>query len=155
MPDNRISFDTDALYILLTDIGEVSQYHWAFYLAITPEHGIIYHTVNNRETGYRWQYQTKICTGVPSSTTLLVALRIAVMNPVLHGVLAERLAAVPVTPPVTCRLWLKRALFDLDDEGYIMLTREVGDIEMEGILHAEENKKVNQRTAVNSKGIEI
>lgn len=34
--------------------------------------------------------------------------QIAVMDPALHSPLAERPAAVPVTPPVTCRLWVKR-----------------------------------------------
>lgn len=74
------------------------------------------------------------------------------MDPILHGSLAERLADVPVTEPVTCRLWLKRALFALDDEGYTGLTKEVDDIEMEGTILAEENKRVNQRIAVDSKG---
>lgn len=61
----------------------------------------------------------KLGTRVPKSKALLVALRIAVMDPTLHSSLTERLAAVPVTPPVTCRLWLKQAPFHLDNEGYI------------------------------------
>lgn len=154
MPDNNISFDTNGLYILVSDIGEVSQYHWGLYLALSSGHGIIFHTVNNRDTSYQWQYQTKASTSVPSSKSLLVALKIAVMDPALHSPLAARLAAVPVIPPVTCRLWLKRALFDLDNEGYIKLTKEVDDIEIEGIIFAEQSKKEDRRTTVNSRGCE-
>lgn len=154
MPDNEISFDPNSLYILISDIGEVSQFHWAFYLALGPNHGTTFHTINNRDTGSQWQYQTKPSIGIPNSKTLLLALRISIMHPTLHSALAERLAAVPVIEPVTCRLWLKQALFDLDNEGYIKLTREVDDIEMEGILLAEDNKKANQRSAMESKGTE-
>ncbi|KAJ5787137.1 hypothetical protein N7457_002127 [Penicillium paradoxum] len=155
MPSNDISFDTNGLYIFLSDIGEVSQYHWGFYLALSPEHGTIFHTINSRETGDRWQFQTKTNTGIPYSKTLLVALKIAIMDPCLHGPLADRLAAVPVISPVTCRLWLKIALFDLDNEGYIKLTKEVDDIEMEGIIWAERSKINNQRITVSSKGSEL
>lgn len=155
MPDNEISFNTNGLYILISDIGEVLRFHWGLYLALSPGHGIILHTVNNRDTGHQWQYQTKANIGVPNSKPLLVALQIGLIGPDLHGPLAERLATVPVTPPVTCRLWLKQALFDLDNEGYIGLMNEVNDIKMEGILPAERNKTNNQRTAEMSRGSEV
>lgn len=150
--DDEISFDTNGLYILFSDIGAMSQFHWGLYLALSPNHGIVFHVVNNITTGGRWQYQTKTSTGVPSSRTLLLAMKIAVMDPSLHSSLVARLAAVPVTQSITCRIWLKQALFDLDNEGYIKLTKEVDDIEMEGILFAEQNKALQQKSSMNSQG---
>lgn len=62
------------------------------------------------------------------------------MGPILHGSLAERPAGVPGIEPVTCRQWLKRALFGLDNAGFTSLTEGVDDIEMGGSPLAEENR---------------
>lgn len=86
------------------------------------------------------------------SKTLLVALKIAVMDPCLHEPLAERLAAVPVTQSVTCRLWLRQALFDLDNEGYIKLTRTVDEVLTEGSSIADLNQRRRRRRVKPSEG---
>ncbi|KAG2412883.1 hypothetical protein HFD88_010440 [Aspergillus terreus] len=152
MQRDPVSFDTNGLYILVSDIGAEAQFHWCFYLATSAKEGQIFHLINNEDTGHTWQYQTKPSEDVPLSITLLVGRKIAVMHPNLHGPLAERLAAVSTTPPVTCRLWLKRALSDLDDEGYIQLKESVDWIEEEAFIDALENKPRGRRTVQNSAG---
>lgn len=152
MQRDPVSFDPNGLYILVSDIGAEAQFHWGLYLATSAKAGQIFHMVNNKDTGYKWQYQAKPSQNVPSSLTLLVGRKIAVMDPSLHGPLAERLAAVSTTPPVTCRLWLKRALSDLDDEGYIKLNKSVDWIEEEAFIDALENKPRGRRTVQNSSG---
>ncbi|RDW84101.1 uncharacterized protein DSM5745_04427 [Aspergillus mulundensis] len=150
-PTGEIDFDINGLYILLSDIGAEWQFHWGFYLATKPGEGRVYHLVNNIETNHKWEYRTRLSRGVPHSISLLVALKIAVMDPALHGALGDRLKAVSQTPPVTCRIWLKRALQDLDDEGYIKLKGGVDDIELEGESAAVENKHAKIRQVIASR----
>lgn len=135
-----ISFDTNGLYILLSDIGYERQFHWGFYLATGPEQGHVYHLVNNVDTGYEWKYKHGFTTNVPFSITLLAAVKIGVMDALLHNPLGERLKAVSQAQPITCRTWLMRALYDLDDEGYIKLIGKLDEIEIDAELKAVENK---------------
>ncbi|KAB8261402.1 hypothetical protein BDV32DRAFT_148667 [Aspergillus pseudonomiae] len=151
MPNNPIFFDTNGLYILVSDLGSDIQFHWALYLAQSQGQGIMFHVINSIETGNQWQYQTKPITGIPNSLNLLVSLKIAVMDPALHVALVDRLAAVPETPPITCRLWLKRALHELDEEGYIQLTGSIDDIEQEALTEAAENQPRRIRTGLCSR----
>ncbi|KAL2833846.1 hypothetical protein BDW59DRAFT_64592 [Aspergillus cavernicola] len=152
MPDDPISFDINGLYILLSDLGSERQFHWAFYLAKDLNSGPMYHVVNNADTQHQWQYISRMMTGTPKDKTLLVALKIAMMDPVLHDALGARLDAVSITPaPVTCRIWLKRALEALDDEGYIQLIATVDDVELEAEMMAVENRARRLRTVATSK----
>lgn len=84
----------------------------------------------------------------PNSKSLLLALKIAVTDPSMHDALAVRLEAVPVEPPVTCRLWLQKALYELDNEGYIKLTRQVGDTEGEAVALTELNQRKKPKNHV-------
>lgn len=143
MPNNPIAFDPNSLYILLSDLGAERQFHWEFYLAITETDGQQYHLVNNADTGNTWKYLSRSTRGIPKALTLLVAMKIAVMDPALHGPLGARLEDVSTAPPVTCRVWLKRALRDLDDEGFIQLTGQVADVELELETAAVENRARN------------
>lgn len=77
---------------------------------------------------------------------LLAALKIAVMDPILHDPLATRLPQVSQTPPVTCRVWLKRALEELDEEGYIELLGSVDRIEEQAADLAFKNKLLRRRS---------
>ncbi|KAL3479801.1 hypothetical protein BJX99DRAFT_61627 [Aspergillus californicus] len=147
MPHNPISFEPNGLYILLSDLGSEWQFHWAFYLAMTAHSGRILHLINNIDTDHVWKYVSRFMVGVPKTSTLLVALKIAVMDPVLHEPLDSRLAAVSQAPPVTCRTWLRRALEILDDEGFIKLTGCVEDLELEVESKAVGNRAMNCRTA--------
>ena len=156
MPSDPISFETNGLYLLLSDIGAERQFHWGFYLAKGPTDGVIFHLISGPQTGNTWQYQTKPSTNVPNSVNLLVAVKIAVMDPGLHDALAKRLTEIPVQPssrygPITCRVWVKEALEELDEEGYIKLRGKVNDIEQEAIDEAVGNKLRRKRTAIKSK----
>lgn len=44
---------------------------------------------------------------------------------------------------ITCRVWVKEALFALDDEGYIKLTKSVDAIDNEARSEAIKNKYLN------------
>lgn len=143
---NPITFDPNSLYILLSDLGAERQFHWEFYLARTETDGQQYHLVNNADTGHKWKYLSRCSTGIPKALTLIVVMKIAAMDPALHGPLGVRLGAVSTAPPVTCRVWLKRALSDLDEEGFIQLTGSVADIELELETAAVENRARNIRS---------
>ncbi|KAJ0414820.1 hypothetical protein BJY00DRAFT_294495 [Aspergillus carlsbadensis] len=106
--------------------------------------------VNNADTNYKWQYKAKTSYGVPGSLLLIFALKIGVMDPGLHPPLEARLDPVSAEPPVTCRIWLLRALEDLDDEGYIKLIGTPLDIQAEAEETAMINKIANHRDAKKS-----
>lgn len=154
MARQPIELDQNGLYILVSDMGSDLQYHWGLYLAKTPEEGEIFHVVNNITTNHEWQYQTKHSRNVKESVTLLVALKIAVVVPVLHEPLAERLGAVSTSPPITCRLWLMRALHDLDSGGLIKLklVTSVEQIVAEASVLAMGNVMTRQRGVYKSDG---
>ncbi|RMD43095.1 hypothetical protein DV735_g2000, partial [Chaetothyriales sp. CBS 134920] len=157
MSSDPILFDTNGFYLLLTDIGAEMQFHWGLYLAKAPSHGITFHLINGPHTGNTWKYQSKTTHNVPSSVNLLVAIKIAVIDPALHTDLARKLAELPVTTssrygPITCRVWVKEALHELDDEGYIAIKPEhtVDDIELEAVQLAAGNKMAATRSVVKS-----
>lgn len=157
MPNNPLTFDANGLYIILTDIGAETQFHWAFYLAATSSKGTIFHLINTPETGDTWQYQTKGSEDVPSSVNLLVAIQIAVLEPILHSAFGDRLTQTPTDGlryggNITRRIWLKAALYELDNEGYINLVRSVEYIEDEARMLAAENKPRDIRSVVKSTG---
>ncbi|OBT85247.1 hypothetical protein VE02_05179 [Pseudogymnoascus sp. 03VT05] len=148
MPSDPIVFDVNGLYIILSDIGNERQFYWGFYLATEPNSGIIYHVVNGPQTGYHWKYQTKKSHNVPSSVALLTGMKVAVIEPLVHEALGEKLATVPVEDSsryglITCRIWLKEALHILDDEGFIKLIGTVSLIEDET---AADNRPRGKRT---------
>ncbi|KAL3456711.1 hypothetical protein BJX64DRAFT_270156 [Aspergillus heterothallicus] len=146
MPSDKLHFDANGLYIILSDIGALDQFHWGYYLAVSENHGRLYHLINNKDTGYKWKYDSHPTHNVPKSKALLVAHKIAVMDPALHAPLGEMLEAVSDAPPVTCRIWLLRALQELDDAGFIKLTAEPGDIERDAEGQAAENRLSDRRT---------
>ncbi|KAJ9293156.1 hypothetical protein DTO271G3_8100 [Paecilomyces variotii] len=155
MNSGDIILDKNGLYILLSDIGAELQFHWGLYLAKEPTHGVIFHVICGPHTGNKWKYQMKLSSNVPSSFNLLLAIKIAVIDPVLHDSLAERLAQVPVQDSsrygrITCRVWLKEALEELDNEGYIALKATVNKIEEDAIIEAEENRARGLRTVIKS-----
>lgn len=157
MPSDPITFETNGFYLLLSDIGAARQFHWGLYLAKGPSNGTTFHLIKGPHTGNKWQYQSKTTTNVPNSVNLLVAIKIAVMDPSLHEALANRLAEVPVTAssrygPITCRVWVKEALHELDDEGYIAINpgSNVDEIEHDAADKAADNKEEKRRTVVKS-----
>lgn len=83
-------------------------------------------------------------------------LKIAVLDPILHQAFFHRLAQIPIVDSaryrerITCRVWLKEALYTLDDEGYISLTASVDDVESEARGLAMKNKSSGARKLVPS-----
>ncbi|KAL4904117.1 hypothetical protein BDW74DRAFT_32198 [Aspergillus multicolor] len=142
LSNTPISFTPNTLYIILSDIGSDRQFHWEFYLHKSPPHdGHQMHLVNNADTNHEWEYVSRATPAgtIPKDITLLVALEIASMDPVLHNALDERLARVSIEGPVTRRVWMKRALRELDEEGFICLSGKVDEIELEAETYAVEN----------------
>ncbi|KKZ64073.1 hypothetical protein EMCG_01569 [[Emmonsia] crescens] len=84
--------------------------------------GVVYHLINPPGTTL-WEYESKTTANVIESRSLLVALQVAVMEPVLHESLGDRLAEVRTGysnrfhENMTCRVWVKEALSDLDGYG--------------------------------------
>ncbi|KAL2846156.1 hypothetical protein BJY01DRAFT_247333 [Aspergillus pseudoustus] len=150
MSDTSISFEENGVYILLTDVGEPIQFHWGLYLALSEEHGRVFHFVNNINTNHEWKFDSHLTTGIPNLKFLLVALKIAVMDRDLHEPLLTRLEAVSATPPISCRIWLMRSLEGLDNEGYIKLSATSKDVVGEGEMFAIENKLSKNQTTKQS-----
>lgn len=145
-------FDTNGLYIILTDMGIETLYHWGLYLAQSSRNGLIFHMINSPITGGKWEYQSKPNDGTPYSKTLLVAVKIAVIDVDLHQPLADTLAEVPVDPPINCRVWLHRALHEIHQRGFVQLNQPILDIENEASDLAFKNKTHNEQSVERSAG---
>jgi hypothetical protein len=157
----HLTFETNGLYILLSDRGEKSYtFHWRLYLHQSPTSGTIYHLLNDADPTI-WRFEHLPEQTVLNDHALLGALKIGVLDPILQAHFLERLHQIPIVDSVrfreriTCRVWLKEALFALDDEGYIMLTRSVNDIEAEARNLALRNKSLGRSTVVRSCGAKL
>lgn len=156
--DPRFTFETNGLYILLSDRGENSYtFHWRFYLHQNSTSGSIYHLINDPDPSI-WHFETQPDQNLTYDVPLLVAFQIGVLDPILHTRFLERLHEVPVGDSVrfreriNCRVWAKEALFALDDEGYIILTRSVDALETEVTNIALQNKSLDRRSVIGSGG---
>lgn len=153
-----LNFDVNGLYILLSDRGDNSYtFHWGLYLHQTPDSGYIYHLVNDSgATG--WYFEPQPRRSVKFSRGVLVALKIGVLGPIMHQPLLDRLREVPIAystrfrENITCRVWLKEAIFALDEEGFIKLIRPVNDIESEANRAAIVNKSQGTQVVAPSTG---
>ncbi|KAI5787316.1 hypothetical protein EDC01DRAFT_661397 [Geopyxis carbonaria] len=151
--DTALNFEPNSLYILLADRGADITFHWSFYLTVSSESGFFFHVLNSALNPNEWAYQTHAMTSTNVPSTVLLAVKVAVVEPVLHDALSERLGTVPLTRSprygdVTCRVWLKEALFVLDDEGYIKLTRDIELIENNAAFEAARNKVKRGRSVI-------
>lgn len=151
-----LRFEPNTLYILLLDRGDTYLFHWQLYLTTTTHEGTTFHITNDAGPT-TWQYESNPTKEIPHLRRLLLALKVSALEPVLHKALADRLALVPLTlfstrfrEHLSCRVWVKEALFALDDEGYVNLGKSVRDIEEEAKYLAMLNKTKCERKAVRS-----
>lgn len=147
-----LQFDIDGLYIILTDLGYETLYHWGLYLAQSPSHGLIFHMINGPRTGGEWEYQSKTSNNVPYSKSLLVAVKIAVIEPSLQHALVDALAEVSVESPTNCRVWIQRALHDLNQLGFVSFHERIQEIEEEASDLAFKNKTRKEQSVEKSRG---
>ncbi|PGH12873.1 hypothetical protein AJ79_03973 [Helicocarpus griseus UAMH5409] len=157
-----LEFEVDGLYILLCDQGSTYTFHWMFYLAKTPGSGVIYRLINVNPADHKtWTYDTSATENVNETYTIYVALQIGSMEPALHEALGDRLAEVDTRysnhfhTAMTCRVWALEALVDLDELGYIKLTRDTTDIEREAVSAAMVNKSSQACRIFKSRGADI
>ncbi|OOF94898.1 hypothetical protein ASPCADRAFT_208553 [Aspergillus carbonarius ITEM 5010] len=152
-----LQFETNGLYLLLSDRGAESTFHWGLYLAKSPTFGDIFNIVNSPNPKV-WTYEPKSNQHVNTSRRYILALKVGDLEPALHGPLGTRLSEVPIEystrfhEAITCRVWVKEALFALDDEGYIKLIEAVNGIETEARYAAMLNKANGKRTVAKSRG---
>ncbi|PYH80524.1 hypothetical protein BO82DRAFT_433304 [Aspergillus uvarum CBS 121591] len=115
-----------------------STFHWILYLTTSPTQGQTFHLTNAPGSDV-WTFDSQTTENITHGSRLLVALELGEIEPALHTALAERLAQVPVgystkfREAMTCRVWVKEALFALEEEGYLCLpvggAQEVNRIE--------------------------
>ncbi|KAJ5093583.1 hypothetical protein N7456_009444 [Penicillium angulare] len=154
------NFELNGLYILLFDRGGKSfTFHWSLYLHQTETSGYTYQLLNDGDSPFTWYFDSGPSENIKYSDRLLVALPIGVLNPILHKAVHDRLSQIPITystrfdDRITCRVWLKEALFILDDEGYIGLLGPVNGIEAEATSYAIRNKGSRLKGTTRSTGI--
>lgn len=130
---DQIQLDKDGLYILLADIQTPGLFDWSLYLHQSPVNGEIFQAVNTQSTNGRWIFESRFTQHITSEVSLLVALKIAVIEDVLKPLLRRRIQRTPVVEGLTCRTWVMAVMRVLDDEGVICIKRSsnVEDIEVE------------------------
>ncbi|OAX85118.1 hypothetical protein ACJ72_00490 [Emergomyces africanus] len=118
----------NSLFILLSDRGETFTFHWGL---------------------------------IMESRSLLTALQVAVVEPVLQESLGDRLAEVNTGysncfhEDMTCRVWVKETLSELEIHGYINLVKDVAEIERKASTRAVVNKFKQTREVAKSEGTAI
>ncbi|PYI33267.1 hypothetical protein BP00DRAFT_424121 [Aspergillus indologenus CBS 114.80] len=116
----------NTLSLHLLDRGSPSTFHWILYLSTSPTQGQTFHLINAPGSDV-WTFDSQTTGDITHGSRLLVALELGEIEPALHTALAERLAQVPVgystrfREAMTCRVWVKEALFALEEEGYLFL----------------------------------
>ncbi|KAJ5550644.1 hypothetical protein N7535_001410 [Penicillium sp. DV-2018c] len=152
-----LKLEPHALYILLLDLGNNSAFNWQLYLAATVTTGRTFH-ITNEAGPIAWECKSEAVNDIGSSSRLVLALQVGVVEPVLHAALARRLALVPLAlysvrfwEELCCRVWVQEALYALDDEGYLGLGSSVRDIEREARRLGVFNKSRGVRSVVRSK----
>jgi hypothetical protein len=158
MAVSHLNFETNYIYILLSDRGDSYRFHWALYLAKSNTDGVIFH-LHNPVNSTTWAYESQPSSDIPDPDRLLLALEVGgVLEPLLHDSLGDRLAQIPIEystrfrENITCRVWIKEALFALNNEGYIKLIKSVDAIEEEAKILAMMNKTHRRRTVAKSSG---
>lgn len=157
MAVTSLNFEINGLYLLLSDRGDTYTFHWGLYLAKSSSDGVIFHLINPVNST-AWIYEAKSTRNVSQSVRLLLALQVGVLDPVLHGSLSDRLAQIPIQystrfrEHMTCRVWIKEALFALNEEGYIKLIKSIDAIENEAKFQAMRNKSQGEQTVAKSSG---
>lgn len=112
----------------------------------------------NEYDSTNWRFDPQPSQESIDSQRLLMALKIGVLEHTLHQALLHRLWQIPIAystrfhESITCRVWLKEALFALDGEGYIKLTESVNDIEAKATNLEMRNKIRGTKTVARSSG---
>ncbi|CAG8023499.1 unnamed protein product [Penicillium olsonii] len=145
-------FEIDGLYVLLSDRGDKSfTFHWGLYLHQSIDSGYIYDLLSDAGST-NWRFDPRPSENVIGSRRVLVALKIGALDSTMHQSLLHRLEQIPLAystrfnENITCRVWVKEALFALDNEGYIGITSSVDDLEFEARNLALANKVGRKRT---------
>ncbi|KAL4914891.1 hypothetical protein BDW62DRAFT_189507 [Aspergillus aurantiobrunneus] len=154
-----VRFDLNSLYLVLTDRGSASSFHWSFYLRTAATSGEMLHLVN-RSGMTEWEFEclARLPEDVATANELLLVLKLGDLDPVLHGAFKERLGQIPIQysarfrESISCRVWMKEALFALDDEGFITLAQSVEKVEADAKLVAMLNRAQGRKSIVDCGG---
>ncbi|OJD16788.1 hypothetical protein AJ78_03078 [Emergomyces pasteurianus Ep9510] len=101
--------------------------------------GTLFEVTNpNPSNDNLWTYNATILTALTNKHNPLCALKISTIEPLLHEPFQALLGTIPIIPysqrfgeKITCRVWLKEALYELDQGGFIQLLWPVEEIEKE------------------------
>ncbi|OAX82948.1 hypothetical protein ACJ72_02699 [Emergomyces africanus] len=101
--------------------------------------GTLFELTNpNPSNNKLWTYNATILTTLANKHNPLCALKISTIEPLLHEPFQALLGTIPIVPysqrfgeETTCRVWLKEALYELDQGGFIQLLWPVEEIEKE------------------------
>ncbi|EFE29508.1 uncharacterized protein ARB_03586, partial [Trichophyton benhamiae CBS 112371] len=158
IPSNMdLEFDENGFYILLSDRGDSWRFHWGLYLAKTKTSGIVYHLVNDTPST-DWRLEVKESGNVLQSNKLLGALKIGIIEPMLHEMLGQCLMEIPIEystrfkENITCRVWLKEAVHELNERGLLNIHESVDSIEFEANSIALSSKATKKKSVQLSMG---
>lgn len=136
----NLKFEANGLYLFLSERCHKLTFHWGLYLAKSPDTGTVYHLLHNGDV---WSLETQPGDNLIKTRSFSLALRIAIIEPALHGFVSECLEAIPIKTyssrfreDVTCRVWVKEALYELDQSGLIKLVWPIYQIETDASVKA-------------------
>ncbi|KFY36098.1 hypothetical protein V494_05323 [Pseudogymnoascus sp. VKM F-4513 (FW-928)] len=147
-----LPYEPSGLYVLLYKQKKPTEWHWTLYLHQSIGKGIEVHAVTDKNTG-RWIIDRRNTDRIVTSGSLIYALKVGIINPDSHEIVAARIAEVPMGDTeefgkFTCRTWVLRAIQDIQDEGRISikLFHTIQHIEQEAINGAANATTLDVRT---------
>ncbi|PGH15717.1 hypothetical protein AJ80_05425 [Polytolypa hystricis UAMH7299] len=112
--------EKNGLYILLSNTGEATKYHWGILIATNSTSGILFHQAL---IGTHWTYVVEN-EEISKSPDVLGALKVGVVEGVEDewiDAIKTCLREVTVHEEFTFRTWLLAGLYELASQGYIGL----------------------------------
>ncbi|PLB48317.1 hypothetical protein P170DRAFT_437985 [Aspergillus steynii IBT 23096] len=142
-------YEDYSIYIMLKSRGALPGFHWGLFIPTSSPAGELWHATN--ETG-GWVVTPTSTNEIPFSMALVLAYKIGSISPSGLGAVKNILDNVPynishspnTNEPFSCRIWVKDALVQLRENGF-MLLRDVSEIEEELIDRASDHKESVER----------
>lgn len=139
-------YENSSMYINLSLRGANPGFHWAIFVPTNTPSGYIWHAVNR--TG-GWELEAKESKDVPTSLDLCLSLKFGTVNSSNWNLVQDTLNANPAdgqpssntNEQFTCRVWVKDALYALQNAGIIHLVKPIDVIETQAIEYGEGHRR--------------
>jgi hypothetical protein len=136
--------ESAGIYVILSSIGSPGRFHWGIYLKLSQAMGFVAHARHPTESlsSLEWELEYSQNFTLESSVSLILALKVGTLQTSRYRAYENALRDPTLMEDsdgedFTCRIWVKRALRKLDEDGFIKCD-DVDAVETEAVDLASE-----------------